>query len=195
MYLNDLLKEKKMSKYRLAKESGIPQTTIMDICSEKTQIEKCSAATVYKLAKTLDVSMEDLIIEKMETQKEQPRRTSFEVYKSNICHMVKDKGDADFIIEILSSDEIRTLYNRKWHLEAFYLLAMVDYLSRENDVPICTNYNDIRRQKLKETIYPAGIVLSDMASGTDKYRQESIKNAIPEFYRFNIVESEIRNVY
>ena len=25
----------------------------------------------------------------------------FEVYKSNICHLVKDKGDMDFIIDIL----------------------------------------------------------------------------------------------
>ena len=30
-----------------------------------------------------------------------PFRGSFEIFKSNICHMVKDKGDMDFIIDVL----------------------------------------------------------------------------------------------
>ena len=195
MYLNDLLNEKKISKYRLAKESGIPQTTIVDICSKKTRIEKCSADTIYKIAKALNVSMECLIEHEIESSVRKPKRYSFEVFKSNVCHFVKDKGDIDFIIDTLTTDEIRVLYNRKWYAEAFYLLAMVDYLSRENDVPICTNYNDIRNQRLNDVIYPTSVVISDTAMNTDKHRKQSIKNAIPEFLNFNIVESEIRNVY
>ena len=41
-------------------QSGIPHATLNDICSGKTKLEKCSAETVYKLAKTLGVSMEFL---------------------------------------------------------------------------------------------------------------------------------------
>ena len=194
MYLNDLLAEKQISKYRLAKESGVPQTTIVDICSRKARIEKCSAATLYKISKVLDVSMESLIEQEMENDAPQQKRSSFEVFKSNVCHLVKAKGDIDFLIDTLTTDEVRTLYDRKWYAEAFYLLAMLDYLSRENNVPLCTKYNDIRTQKLQETIYPAGVVLSDTAAKTDKYRRECMKNAIPEFLHFNIVESEVRNV-
>ena len=47
-----------MTKYRLAVLSGVPHTTLNDICSGKTKLQKCSAETVYKLAKTLNVSME-----------------------------------------------------------------------------------------------------------------------------------------
>ncbi len=195
MYINDLLKEKNISKYRLAKESGIPQTTIMDICSGKAHIEKCSADTIYKIAKVLEVSMESLIEEKMNPDFEKQKRVSFDVFKSNVCHYVKDKGDIDFIIETLSKDEIRALYDRQWYAESFYLLAMVDYLSKENDVPLCTNYNDIRAQRLKEPIYPSGVLLSDEAMQTDKYHKEALANAIPEFLNYNIIESEIRNVY
>lgn len=36
----------------------IPHATLSDICSGKTRLEKCSAETVYKLAKVLNVSME-----------------------------------------------------------------------------------------------------------------------------------------
>lgn len=195
MYINELLQEKKMSKYRLAKESGIPQTTIMDICSGKAHIEKCSADTIYKIAKVLNVSMESLIEEKMTDSTSIPKRNSFDLFKSNVCHYVKDKGDIDFIIETLSKDEIRTLYDRKWYAESFYLLAMVDYLSKEHDVPLCTNYNDIRSQSLQEPIYPTGVLLSDEVMKTDKHRKEALENAIPEFLNYNIIESEIRNVY
>lgn len=195
MYLNDLLAERKMSKYRLAKESGVPQTTIVDICSRKARIEKCSADTIYKIAKVLHVSMESLIEQEMENHVPKPKRSTFEIFKSNVCHLVKDKGDIDFILDALSSDEVRIFYNRKWYAESFYLLAMIDYLSNENDIPLCTNYNDIRSQRLQEVLYPASAVLADAAMKTDKHCKECMQNAIPEFLNFNIVESEVRNVY
>lgn len=77
MYLNDLLAEKKMSKYRLAKESGVPQSTIADICSEKANIEKCSVETIYRIAKVLNVSMESLVKERIEALELENNRPSF----------------------------------------------------------------------------------------------------------------------
>ena len=118
-----------------------------------------STDTLYKIAKALDVSMECLIEEEMETSFSQPKRIPFENFKSNVCHYVKDKGDIDFIIETLSKDEIRSLYKRRWYAESFYLLAMIDLLSKENNVPLCGNYDDIRSQSLKEPLYPAGVLL------------------------------------
>ena len=195
MFLNDLLRTRNITKYRLSKASGVPQTTITDICSGKAHIEKCSADTLYKIAKALDVSMESLIEEEMEAKYFQPKRIPFENFKSNVCHYVKDKGDIDFIIETLSKDEIRSLYEREWYAESFYLLAMVDLLSKENDVPLCTNYDDIRSQRLKEPLYPTGVLLADEATQTDAHKKEALENAIPEFLNYNIIESEIRNVY
>ncbi len=58
MILDDLLKKLNMTKYRLAVEAGIPHTTLNDIFSGKTKLEKCSAETVYKIAKALSVPME-----------------------------------------------------------------------------------------------------------------------------------------
>lgn len=191
MFLNDVMKAKNYSQYRLAKESGIAQATISDICSRKARIEKCSADTLYKIAKTLDVSMESLIEPEMQVQE---HRSSFEVFKSNVCHLLKDKGDTDFLIDTLTNDEIRRLYERKWYAESFYLLAMVDYVSRENEIPLCTRYDDIRRQKMKDTIYPLSVVLLDEAMDSEQNREDSLAHAIPEFLRFNIVESEVRNV-
>lgn len=61
MIVESLLKQHGMTKYRLAQEAGIPHATLSDICSGKTRLEKCSAETVYKLAKVLGVSMELLV--------------------------------------------------------------------------------------------------------------------------------------
>ena len=192
MIVNDLLQQANMSRYRLSKESGVPMTTITDICSGKADLDKCAAGTLYKIAKVLGVTVDAILDESHKTTKDY--RCSFETFKSNTCHQVKDKGDLDFIIETLETDEIRHLYDRQWYRESLYLLAMVDYLSRVNGLPVCTNYNDIRMQKLEKPHFSAGITISCAATGDESIKDEAIANAIPEFMRFNIIESEVRNV-
>ena len=182
------MERKRITKYRLAKNSGIPYTTLNDICNGKTQLEKCSAETVYKLAVELGVPMETLLEPYM------VKRVSFEVFKSNVCHRVKEQGDIAFLAEALERDPIRAYYERKWYPESLYLLAMVDYLSRVNGIPLCEEYNDLRKCRLKEMVYPASVMSLSAASGTQEAKEKSRQAAIPEFMRFNIVESEIRNV-
>ena len=187
--LKDMLKQRNMSMYALSHLSHVPMTTINDLCSGKTRIERCSGETLYKLAGALKVPMEDLLKDSM------AKRSSFDVFKSNICHQVKDMGDIDFIIETLKSDDIRMYYDRKWYPECFYLLAMVDYLCRENDLPVCSDFNDIRAMKLSKPLLPMGVQISDAIMKNHQREEQSYRDAIPEFMRFNIVESEVRNVY
>ena len=188
MNINDILQQRRMSKYQLSKESGIPYTTINDICRNKVTIPKCSAATVYKLSKALDIPMESFIAAAME------QRPSFEAFKSNVCHTVKEMGDLDFLAHTIRSNDIRRYFDKRWYPESLYLLAMVDYLSRENNLPLCSAYDDLRRAKLQEVLYPAGVHMMCAALKQDTPKQESWDAAIPEFKRFNIVENEVRNV-
>ena len=189
MLINEQLKEQNITKYRLSKDSGVPQATINDICSGKAELEKCSAGTLYRLAKVLGVSIED-ILESSRTE----YRSAFETFKSNTCHHVKDMGDVDFMIQVLESDEIRTLYNRKWYPEALYLLAMLDFLSRENGIPICSRYDDIRRRRLSKPIFLAGVLMTSEVLKSEEPLRKAEREAIPEFRRFNIIENEVRNV-
>ncbi len=186
--IHELIKEKNISIYKLSKQSGLPYTTISDICSGKTQLEKCSAETIYKLAKALKMTMEELLEPYIS------ERDTFEVYKSNICHRVKSLGDKEFIIEILENDPIRKYYKKKWYPECFYLLAMLDYISRENDIPLCTDYDDLRQCKLKEPLYPSGVLISDNVLKDKKIKEKAYNEAIPEFKHFNIIENEVRNI-
>ena len=192
MIVNDLLEKDNMSRYRLSKESGVAMTTITDICSGKANLDKCAAGTLYRIAKVLGVTVDSMLENNSEDKVDY--RCSFETFKSNTCHHIKDIGDIDFIIETLEADEIRKLYERSWYREALYLLAMVDYLSRINDLPLCTNYNDIRAQKLERPCFPAGVIVSYAATGDGRIKEKALANAIPEFLRFNIVEGEVRNV-
>lgn len=187
--LGRLLKEKNISIYQCSKLSGIPYTTLSELVRGKTHIAKCSAEVVYKLAKILNVSMEELISDSIEA------RSDFEVFKSNVCHLVKDSNEIDFIISSLRSDDIRRYWEKQWYPEAFYVLAMIDYLSRINNIPLCEKYNDIRAKTLKRTLYPRDVVIAARLNPSLNIKEQCKKEAIPEFMRFNIVESEIENVY
>lgn len=121
-------------------------------------------------------------------------RSSFEIFKSNICHLVKDKGELSFIRDMLCSDEISKLYKRKWYAECLYLLAMIDYLSRKNDIPLYNGYDKLRTGKVDKVLYPSGIMAMYSLSGDESILIKSFDEPIPEFKRFNIVENEIENV-
>lgn len=194
MELGILLKNRNMSVYQCAKKSGVPYTTLLDIVKGKTQIEKCTAETVYKLAKALNMEMEELLRKSFDKENAALCRSSFETFKGNVCHLVKDKGDIDFIVDVLKGNEIRVYWERKWYPESFYLLAMVDYLSRINELPLCKDYEDIREHTLPEPLYPQDVILTAQLDASLDVKEQSRKEAIPEFIRFNIVESEIRNV-
>ena len=89
---------------------------------------------------------------------------------------------------------IRQYADQGWYAECLYLLAMVDYLSRENGLPLCNDYDDLRQMKLKAPLYPFSVVIADAVSNDQQRMKACMQQAIPEFRRFNIIESEVRNV-
>ena len=61
MSLQTMLNDKNISMYRLSQISGVPKTTVIDICSGKSSIENCNAKTVLQLSRALNCSMEDIM--------------------------------------------------------------------------------------------------------------------------------------
>lgn len=189
MIVNELMKHTGMTKYRLAQSAHIPYMTVNDICNGKTSLGKCNAETVYRISKAFGVTMEELL----EAAREQ-QRCSFSTYKSNVCHRLKELGDIDFLLHTLSTDEIRRYYEKGWYPECLYLLAMVDYISRLNQIALCSDYDDLRNLKLSETVYPSSVLAMALARGDDIPKEKAWNECIPEFRRHNIVENEVRNV-
>ena len=122
------------------------------------------------------------------------KRSSFENFKSTVCHRVKELGDVSFMIDTLESNDIRTYYDRGWYPESLYLLVMLDYLSRVNDIPLGNEYDDLRQCKLEKPVFPASLLAMSVAAGNDSVLKEAVKSAIPEFLRFNIIENDVRSV-
>ena len=58
MNLQELIENSNYTIYRFSKESKIPKTTLLDLCSGKTSIYKSQAITIKKIADALGVSME-----------------------------------------------------------------------------------------------------------------------------------------
>lgn len=58
MNLQSYIDSRNITKYHLSQISGVSKTTVLDICSGKSSLQKCSAHTVQQLAKALDCTME-----------------------------------------------------------------------------------------------------------------------------------------
>lgn len=187
--IKDLLDKNKLTLYQCSKQGNIPYTTLSEIVRGKTSLLNCSADTVYKLSKVLNVSMEDLLLQQSEN-----KRLSYDIFRSNVCHRLKEEGDFDFIINTLKNDSVNYYWNKKWYFETFYLLAMVDYISRIHNLPLCNKYDTIRLNKLSKKVYPKDVVLAEMLAPQLNIKGKTLRRAIKEFLNFNIVECEVRDV-
>lgn len=59
--MRDVLNARNISMYQLAKDSGLSYAAVHDLCTGKTDLMRCSAGTVYRIAQVLNVTMEQLI--------------------------------------------------------------------------------------------------------------------------------------
>ncbi len=196
MELKELLLQKNISIYELSHVTHIPYSTLSDLVKGTTPIHKCSCEKVYRLAKALNVSMESLIKDSMlkEMQEIHKELADFDVFRSNIAHQIKSQGDLEFIYTILSEKTIDKLYEEQEYTKSVYLLATIDYLSRINNIPLCTAYNHLRNVKLPSPVIPLSIRIQSSYPSGKSYLKNAKDNAIPEFIRHNIIEGNIRDV-
>jgi hypothetical protein len=123
--------------------------------------------------------------------KEQLATLDLDIIRSNVCHRVRDMGELDFVLDTLQSEIIFHYWNENKQFQALYLLAMIDYVCRKNDVPLCENYNELRSFCFKKPIYTRDVLLSSKLIPDKDLKEEARNNSIPEFIRFNIVECDI----
>lgn len=115
-----------------------------------SSVPRVTAEIIYRIAQGRNVSMEERLAPCF------LRRGSFKNFKCAVCHRLRELGDIDFIEDSLKRQEIRAYYDRKMYPESLYLLAMLDYISRKNDIPLCEEYDNLRMCRLKnQFILPA----------------------------------------
>lgn len=179
-----------MSKYELSKRSGVPQSTISDICSNKTDVKKSSVETLYKICSCLQISIEDFLTKEYDDVD----LKEFENFKSSVCHFYKNTNVKDFIEYIEKSGEIGKYYKNKQFAKSFYLLAFLDYVCDKNNIPRNGAYDFYRGFSLLVPIYPEGVILQEKVTKNNKYKKRAFMNSIVQFKKFNIIEGDVENV-
>lgn len=187
--IKDELKKRDLSIYKCSKMSNIPYTTLLELVNNKSKFENCSIKTINKLAVVLNIPISELIAKELEY------RMPFEEFRSEICHQLKSLGDIDFIKLIITSNSINNYYKKGWFEETLYSLALLDYISCKNNIPLVKEYNYLRNKKLKQRIYPRDINLLTKLDTNINVKKNALKKSIPMFLKYNIVETDVNNVY
>ena len=147
MNLKTLLEKKNMSMYRLSQLSGVPRTTVIDICSGKSSIEGCNAITVYRLSQALGCKMEDLM--KTATAK-YDRRTGLPKDKSYL-----EKGLPPYLEKSLNAMKrcwkIEDSGKPDIHWDVHWCELYADINSAENEQSISKKQADYLRCKYLKT--------------------------------------------
>lgn len=108
--------------YKLSKVSGIPNTTLTDIATSKTNLLDCSGRTLLALSKELGVKIEDLL----ELEKEPPKGyypLSLEISIKEFRDAIrKDSTMLDcYSDQLISSINVAEVENLISHEEAYKL--------------------------------------------------------------------------
>ena len=187
MTFKQLLESKKITSYKLAKETGIPYATISDVVNAKTNINNISLRHAIAIADFLNVDIRSL------TSLDSPSFVDFRYFRNNILHDLKREGPQAFIKRIFASKEIDYYYKNKGIDRALYLLALVDYLARIKCIGLVKQrYNDLRKMRLDKPLFVGGDTISfSTIHSAEKQLNISV---IPEFRRHNIIEGDVFNV-
>lgn len=122
-----------------------------------------------------------------------------DIFRSEICHVLKSLGDDKFVITLLKEDWVSQLWKQKKYFEALYIVAMLDYLTSLRNIELFDEYEFYRKQKFEDLIYPKDIMFIEKLLPNEKILQKEIKLCSEDecgkfFMRHNILEKSIRDV-
>lgn len=187
MNFRDLLAKKNTTGYALAKNTGIPYTTINDLINGKTIIQNVSLKHAILIADYLKVDVRSL----MNLETAEP--IEFRYFRNNVLHNLKRLGAVDFIDKITREKQIDFYYKNDSKEYAYYLLALIDYICDTYQLPVYSKrYNELRKEKLDQP-YFVGSRLVKFNTIEEAEKKLQIK-VIPEFKKYNIIEEDIFNV-
>lgn len=122
-------------------------------------------------------------------------KMTHDMFRSELTHLKEHTSAKEFVTILLKYDFIRNFWKKEWHFEAFYTLALFDYLSDVYHAPQLSIYDDIRQYSLDEFDYPSSLKVLDAVShntkACDKARKECETDPYGKyFYKYRIIEKE-----
>lgn len=127
--LKDYLKKREISIYSLAKETGVPYSTLNDLCNNKVDIENCKAGVLKALSENLKITMDELYgicsYERKITVDEYDIEAEIKV-KGQRFHTVFNYNGKPVDIEICKVNELNDKY-----VDEFATWSVTDYLDEK----------------------------------------------------------------
>ena len=191
--LRTILNEKNISLYQLEKSSQISHATLNDIYNERINIDNCSVSTMSKLAKALNMTIDELY-DKLAYKDLSyfAYDDDFDLFKSNTLQQLKRMSADAFVKHVITNAFIDSYYQNKDYVKAFYLLSLIDYLCETNNIPITHDYDYLRGIRLSKTFISKSLYLLLLTKNIKI--TEVYKECIRTFKDHNILEAQIDNV-
>lgn len=181
--MKEMLKKKNMSVYELSRRTNIPYTTLNELVRGNKSLKNCSVKILKALSQELHMTMDEIY-----NVCEKTSYMDFEVFKSNEQHRLKEKGSVDYLIYVLETDIIHEYWKKGRRVEALYMTCLYDYISEKCHMEKYNGYDEIRKYKLEEPLYPVTV-----QQGLES-KSECEKLAIPIFKQHGIMEVDVFNV-
>lgn len=116
----------------------------------------------------------------------------FPLFTSHLSHELKYRGDVKFINTILQDENIEELFDNGFYRRTLYLVSMLDYLCRINNVPVKNEIEKYRNYKLEKLTFFDDVELYEKHTGRADLKKEILQESIPEFLEHNIAERNVR---
>ena len=121
---------------------------------------------------------------------------SYDTFRAEACHMYHFDGDYLFISKVMKTNLVMILWDNKEYVKALYMLAMIDYISWKNEVPLFQDYISIRSYKLEKPLFPSEVIMLDKIENSNKNKEIALETCKKDecgrfFFRHNIIERSI----
>ena len=200
MDLNDLMVKRHMTRAELCRMSGVPDSTLRGIVSGGVQLERCQAGTLYRLAKAVNTTMEELLDGTMAAPKPEypPSRPvheagslmPFYVLLDAVTGILRSEGDLAFMRQLRQTDWIGRYDRHRMYRAALLLLGLNDYLCRMHGITPDSRYDALRHLRLDRPVYSLDTLEKDDCGSYEQAKAWAENHAIPELARFSIFLTE-----
>ena len=193
MNIRDVTNYAGISFDRLVERTGIPASTLSDIMSGRSDLSRCQARTLRKLADGLELSIEELLDLEAFTQ-ELPSPTirpvhkliaphAFIFFRNSMLFFLNRLGEKGFIKFVMEKKLIEDMYSKDYYPEALYMIGLIDYLCDKNELPRMKRYDIYRGETMNEPIFAQNNKVNPMTDFS------CFHQVIPQFLKFNFIET------
>ena len=78
-----------------AEQTGVPYSTLHDICSHRTELLQCTCETAIRISQGLDISVDELLGEE-----------TLQYFRDSIHHRIRREGAPQFILDQIEQDSL-----------------------------------------------------------------------------------------